>query len=102
MVIGIDDGYKCHLLPLSICLNTHCHAPVIGAKNDKRSYNPTLSAGKMKGHPKKRKDGWMEVQFSEVSIPATEAIYILSVEEKIFGNTNFFGIIIEGIEFRPL
>ncbi|KAM0000667.1 putative protein kinase RLK-Pelle-CrRLK1L-1 family [Helianthus debilis subsp. tardiflorus] len=102
MVIGIDDGYKCHLLPWSICLNTRSHPPTVGSHGDKRSTPGPLQARKMKGHPKQRKDGWMEVQFSEVSVSTTDTVYKLYVEEKRFRSMSFFGIVIEGIEFRPL
>lgn len=98
VVIGIDDGSKCHLLPLSICLNTRCHPPIIG----KRSSSSPLQVCKMKGHSKQRKDGWLEVEISEVSVHTTHIVYRLSVEEKKFRNMNFFGMVIQGIEFRPL
>nr|XP_043630616.1 F-box protein PP2-B10-like [Erigeron canadensis] len=99
LVIGVNDGVKSHMFPLSICLSTHCHPPVIGVKDDQRSAG-SLDIFKMKGHPKHRKDGWMQVKFSEVSIPTMNTYYIFSVEEKEFRNTSCFGIVIEGIEFR--
>lgn len=95
MVIGITDDFRTHVIPLSICLNTHCHPPIVGATNDDDKKSPC----KMKGHSKRRKDGWMEVQFVEVLMKGN---FRLSVEEEKYKNMNFFGIVIEGIEFRPL
>ncbi|GJS66361.1 retrovirus-related pol polyprotein from transposon TNT 1-94 [Tanacetum coccineum] len=104
MVIGIIDGTRSHVRPLSICLNTNCRTPFIGVKDDGKS-SMALDTCKMKGHPKLRKDGWMEVQLAEVVIcttGATKEIFTLSLEEEKFRNTIFVDIAIQGIEFRPL
>ncbi|KAD4178528.1 hypothetical protein E3N88_27119 [Mikania micrantha] len=100
-IIDVTDCSKDRMFPLSICLNTHCHPPIIGsACNDDNRYSIN-----MKDHSKPRKDGWMEVKFSEVSITSTGSIkesYKFSAEEDKFVNKNFLDIVIEGIEFRPL
>ncbi|KAL8263997.1 hypothetical protein R6Q59_022127 [Mikania micrantha] len=99
MVIGIVDCFKSYVVPLSICLNPRCRTPIIGAKkhdDDQHIQTPC----KMEGHAKQRKDGWMEVQFAVVSMK--EEKFILSVEEEKYRSINFFGIVIQGIEFRPV
>ncbi|GKE79933.1 hypothetical protein Tco_1549933, partial [Tanacetum coccineum] len=104
MVIGIFDGTRSHVRPLSICLNTNCRTPFIGVKDDGKS-SMALDTCKMKGHPKLRKDGWMEVQLAEVvicTIGATKEVFTLSIEEEKFRITIFVDIAIQGIEFRPL
>ncbi|KAL8241411.1 hypothetical protein R6Q59_014765 [Mikania micrantha] len=59
---------------------------------------------KIKGHPKVRKDGWMEVQLWE---DTTDSIGTIGTEltlngMDIDGEYNFVGLVVQGIEFRPL
>ncbi|KAD5961618.1 hypothetical protein E3N88_13091 [Mikania micrantha] len=59
---------------------------------------------KIKGHPKVRKDGWMEVQLWE---DTTDSIGTIGTELTLNGmdidsEYNFVGLVVQGIEFRPL
>nr|XP_043628235.1 uncharacterized protein LOC122599740 [Erigeron canadensis] len=101
MVIGITDDFRTHVVPWSLCLNTRCHPPIIGGTMDDGKIEPckTLDACKSKGHSKQRKDGWMEIQFNEALMYGN---FRFSVEEEKYKSMNFFGIVIQGIEFRPL
>ncbi|GJR88792.1 kinase-like domain, phloem protein 2-like protein [Tanacetum coccineum] len=63
-----------------------------------------LNTEKVKGHPKVRKDGWMEVQLWEDKIDSTGNIGMdLSLNGMdIDGDYNFGGLVVQGIELRPL
>ncbi|GJT09451.1 kinase-like domain, phloem protein 2-like protein [Tanacetum coccineum] len=73
--------------------------PMFDHKSDKQ-----LNTEKVKGHPKVRKDGWMEVQLWEDKIDSTGNIGMdLSLNGMdIDGDYNFGGLVVQGIELRPL
>lgn len=73
--------------------------PVVDQKSHKQS-----NAQKIKGHPKLRKDGWMEVQLWEDTTDSTGTIgtKLTLNGMDIDGDYNFVGLVVQGIELRPL
>ncbi|KAI7752527.1 hypothetical protein M8C21_015878 [Ambrosia artemisiifolia] len=73
--------------------------PVIRPKAGENSHNP-MNRPKLKGIPKQRNDGWMEVQVWEIQTGTT--IEIISMR---FGlGTGYYGYVtlsVQGIELRP-
>ncbi|PWA77622.1 protein kinase-like domain, Phloem protein 2-like protein [Artemisia annua] len=84
-----------------IYLVTPPQTPIIGPKTDQDHIQPRPR--KIKGHPRLRKDGWMEFQFCEISTDTTGSI---NMEIEFSGyrneNVNFIGLVVQGIEIRPL
>ncbi|KAI3505448.1 hypothetical protein L1887_27578 [Cichorium endivia] len=74
--------------------------PVIQFMADHNYDNPSHTH-KIKGHPKARKDGWMEIQLCEVLTDATNTIRMLFLFQGS-DTLNFAGLVIQGIEFREL
>nr|XP_043628816.1 uncharacterized protein LOC122600203 [Erigeron canadensis] len=76
------------------------HTPFIGPK-DEKSFQRSHDTRILKGHPKQRKDGWMEFKLCEVSNEVNGAIRLdfRFVFNRYMDN---FDIVVEGIEFRPL
>ncbi|MFS7956854.1 putative phloem protein [Helianthus anomalus] len=77
------------------------HIAIIGDQTSRGELNPSR---KIKGHPKVRKDGWMEVELWE---DTTDTIGTIGAEctlngMDIDGEYNFAGLVIQGIELRPL
>ncbi|KAM0068517.1 putative protein kinase RLK-Pelle-CrRLK1L-1 family [Helianthus debilis subsp. tardiflorus] len=77
------------------------HIAIIGYQTSRGELNP---CHKIKGHPKVRKDGWMEVELWE---DTTDTIGTIGAEftlngMDIDGEYNFAGLVIQGIELRPL
>ncbi|KAK9078559.1 hypothetical protein SSX86_002616 [Deinandra increscens subsp. villosa] len=76
------------------------HIAIIGGQSSSKELNDR----KIKGHPKVRKDGWMEVQLWEGT---TDTIGTIGTEftlngMDIDGEYNFVGLLVQGIELRPL
>lgn len=75
--------------------------PIIGRKVNRDTHN-LFSRPKRKGLPQQRKDGWMEVQVSEFRTgTATEEITKFL---RLIRSSNILlkGLIVQGIEFKPL
>ncbi|KAK9077815.1 hypothetical protein SSX86_006153 [Deinandra increscens subsp. villosa] len=71
--------------------------PVIGPNlKIKRTYNPSVRP-RIKGLPKLRSDGWMEVQVHEFQTPATMRLRFSS-----YDMSSLAGITVQGLEFRPI
>lgn len=64
-----------------------------------QKYEIPLHTRKIKGHPKLRKDGWMEVPLFEDSTDATKTI---AKNLTFLGSNNMRGLVIQGIEVRLL
>ncbi|GJZ44785.1 kinase-like domain, phloem protein 2-like protein [Tanacetum coccineum] len=97
----IDDPSSGSNRERLIFLVTPPLTPVIGPKTDQDHIQPRTR--KLKGHPRLRKDGWMEFQFCEISTGTSESI---NMEIEFNGyrneNVNFLGLVVQGIEIRPL
>ncbi|KAM0005767.1 putative phloem protein [Helianthus debilis subsp. tardiflorus] len=77
--------------------------PVIRPKVDQNTHNP-LSRPKIKGLPQQRNDGWMEVQIWEFHIQnaITTKNMLINLHLTHCGDNIPLGLIIQGIEFRPI
>nr|GEU58155.1 phloem protein 2-like protein [Tanacetum cinerariifolium] len=97
----IDDPSSGSNRERLVFLVTPPPTPVIGPKTDQDHIQPRTR--KLKGHPRLRKDGWMEFQFCEISTGTSESI---NMEIEFNGyrneNVNFVGLVVQGIEIRPL
>ncbi|XP_023760128.1 uncharacterized protein LOC111908543 [Lactuca sativa] len=83
-----------------IYLITPPHVPIIRPQLDHLSQSP-LSTRKIKGHPRLRKDGWMELKVWE--FPGDFATTIsMRTCFKSCDKWKFTGFSVQGIEFRPL
>ncbi|KAK1417801.1 hypothetical protein QVD17_26935 [Tagetes erecta] len=91
-------------------LNSNCHCyiyltspqtPVIRPKANQNAHGP-LNKPKFKGLPRPRNDGWMEVQIWEFKTGATTEMIPVSLALGTRGDKHLSGLIIEGLEFRPI
>ncbi|KAJ0691165.1 putative protein kinase RLK-Pelle-CrRLK1L-1 family [Helianthus annuus] len=71
--------------------------PVIRPKANENTHNP-LSRSKIKGLPRERNDGWMEVQIWEFRTTTTTEKIPMCLILSDQGDKKFSGLIIEGIE----
>ncbi|GJU79335.1 phloem protein 2-like protein [Tanacetum coccineum] len=60
-----------------------------------------LRPRKIKGHPKLRKDGWMEIQIWDFKTGASHESISMNCRVKSYDKWNFTGLLVQGIEFRP-
>ncbi|PWA82377.1 Phloem protein 2-like protein [Artemisia annua] len=60
-----------------------------------------LRPHKIKGHPKLRKDGWLEIQIWDFRTGASHKSISMNCHVKSYDNWNFTGLLVQGIEFRP-
>ncbi|KAM0070238.1 putative phloem protein [Helianthus debilis subsp. tardiflorus] len=73
--------------------------PVIITKAGQNTHNP-LNRPKIRGLPKQRNDGWIEVQIWEFQVATTVNMdFFLNISDY---KTKFNGLILEGIELRPI
>ncbi|KAM0070294.1 putative protein kinase RLK-Pelle-CrRLK1L-1 family [Helianthus debilis subsp. tardiflorus] len=72
--------------------------PLIRPKAGQNTHNP-LHRPKIKGLPQQRNDGWIEVKIWEFQAVTT---VIMDLALKLCDNKTFSGLIMEGIEFRPI
>ncbi|XP_035838394.1 uncharacterized protein LOC110898700 isoform X2 [Helianthus annuus] len=77
---------------------TSPQTPVIRPKAGQNTHNP-LNWWKIKGLPQQRNDGWIEVQIWELRAAAT---INMDLKLRSSGWKKFSGLVIEGIEFRPI
>ncbi|MFS7950688.1 putative phloem protein [Helianthus anomalus] len=76
--------------------------PVIRQKADQNTHNPPNTC-MTKGLPQQRNDGWMEVQIWEFEITANATNVIpMDLSLRNYGDNWLTGMIIEGLEFRPI
>ncbi|KAI3703943.1 hypothetical protein L1987_74140 [Smallanthus sonchifolius] len=75
--------------------------PVIGPKVDQNTHNP-VNRPKIKGLPQQRNDGWMEVQIWEFQTATTTNNIMINFELTSCGDSIPRGLIIQGVEFRPI
>ncbi|KAJ0872849.1 putative protein kinase RLK-Pelle-CrRLK1L-1 family [Helianthus annuus] len=75
--------------------------PVIRPKADENTHNP-LYRPEIKGLPRQRNDGWMEVQIWEFRTTSTTEKIPMCLILSDKGGKKFSGLIIQGIEFRPI
>ncbi|KAK1408037.1 hypothetical protein QVD17_39667 [Tagetes erecta] len=80
-----------------IYLVTPPHTPVIVLSPDER---PSRSR-KIKGHPKLRKDGWMEVQVWQFYHRSGRVSFKMDGYLESLKGWNFTGLLVQGFEFRP-
>ncbi|KAM0070281.1 putative protein kinase RLK-Pelle-LRR-VIII-1 family [Helianthus debilis subsp. tardiflorus] len=80
-----------------ICL-TSPQTPVIRPKAGQNTHNP-LNRPKIKSLPQQRNDGWIEVQIWELRGATTINMNLMF---ELCDNKKFRGLIVEGIEFRPI
>ncbi|KAD6454129.1 hypothetical protein E3N88_08835 [Mikania micrantha] len=76
--------------------------PFIGRKVDQLSSNRSLSRSKLKGLPRPRADGWMEVQVWEFQTRTSPEMILMRVDLVSAINILLKGLIVQGIEFRPV
>ncbi|GJZ01351.1 phloem protein 2-like protein [Tanacetum coccineum] len=74
--------------------------PVIRRKVGE-SRDIALRPRKIKGHPKLRKDGWMEIQIWDFKTGASHESISMNCRVKSYDKWNFTGLLVQGIEFRP-
>ncbi|KAF5774394.1 putative protein kinase RLK-Pelle-LRR-VIII-1 family [Helianthus annuus] len=72
--------------------------PVIRPKTGQNTHNP-LNRPKIKSLPQQRNNGWIEVQIWELRAATTIK---MELELSFVDRRNIGGLIIEGIEFRPI
>uniref|UniRef100_A0A251VAQ2 Putative phloem protein 2-like protein n=1 Tax=Helianthus annuus TaxID=4232 RepID=A0A251VAQ2_HELAN len=74
------------------------HTPIIKLRPGERA----ARTRKIKGHPKLRKDGWMEIPVWEFQLDSNFGYsFYIDGYLKSFDKWNFTGLLIQGIEFRP-
>ncbi|KAI3756008.1 hypothetical protein L1987_55820 [Smallanthus sonchifolius] len=56
---------------------------------------------KIKGHPKLRKDGWMEIQVWEFVLGSSSNYFWMNGHLKSLNKWKFTGLLVQGIELRP-
>ncbi|KAK1418151.1 hypothetical protein QVD17_27290 [Tagetes erecta] len=76
--------------------------PVIGPKIDKNHSNDSLKRRKFKGSPRLRDNGWMEVQVWEFIIGIGREHIKMRVDLASSINIRLKGLIVQGVEFRPI
>ncbi|KAK9077819.1 hypothetical protein SSX86_006157 [Deinandra increscens subsp. villosa] len=74
--------------------------PVIRPKLDQNSHNP-LNRPKLKGTPRQRHDGWMEVRVCEYQPGTSIEPQLMRVDLDTFFAKSLRGLTVQGIEFRP-
>ncbi|GJT10081.1 kinase-like domain, phloem protein 2-like protein [Tanacetum coccineum] len=77
------------------------NTPVIGQKFDENSYNP-LNRHKQCYFPRQRGDGWMEVKAWEFETRSTPTTVSMHIHLERLVEKNLSGLIIHGIELRPI
>ncbi|KAI3515448.1 hypothetical protein L1887_14344 [Cichorium endivia] len=75
--------------------------PIISGKFYETTHNPCNRA-KMKGLPQQRNDGWMEVQLWEFRTGIRDAQIWANLRLTIYSNMPVKGLIVQGIEFKPI
>nr|XP_043627347.1 F-box protein At2g02240-like [Erigeron canadensis] len=101
-LIQIDDktrGESNHKLQL-VDLLTPTHIPLIRRTADEPHAIP-IRTRKIKGHPKLRKDGWLEIQIWDFHTDAAHKPITMNFHVKSYDQCNLTGLLVQGIEFRP-
>ncbi|PWA93805.1 protein kinase-like domain, Phloem protein 2-like protein [Artemisia annua] len=75
--------------------------PIIKPKFDENSYNP-LNRHKLNALPRQRSDGWMEVKVREFQTKKTPETVSMHLKLKHPVRKDLCGLIIHGIELRPI
>ncbi|KAI3515447.1 hypothetical protein L1887_14343 [Cichorium endivia] len=75
--------------------------PVIRSKVYQNAHNP-LNRPKKKGLPRERNDGWMEVQVTEFRTDTTDELTFENLRLTLSENKRHKGLIVQGIEFKPV
>nr|XP_043630327.1 uncharacterized protein LOC122601647 [Erigeron canadensis] len=75
--------------------------PVIRRRDDQNAHNP-LNRPKIKGLPRQRQDGWMEVQIWEFITCFTTKTISMDLELASSFYKVIEGLIVQGIEFKPI
>lgn len=81
-----------------IYLVTPPHAPTIIQRPGDVSL---LRTRKIKGHPKLRKDGWMEVQLCEFRHDSSQVHVMMDGYLKSLSGWTFNGLLVQSVELRP-
>lgn len=81
-------------------LLTPTHIPFIRSKEDESHDIPPITCN-IKGHPKLRKDGWLEIQVWDFNTGATRKPISMHCNMMSYHKYNFTGLLVQGIEFRP-
>ncbi|CAH1453315.1 unnamed protein product [Lactuca virosa] len=74
--------------------------PILRPMNYQNTHNP-LNRPKMEGLPRLRNDGWMEVQVWEFQTDSRGWISE-NLQLTVFYKSSLVGLIVEGIEFKPI
>nr|XP_043630330.1 uncharacterized protein LOC122601651 [Erigeron canadensis] len=82
-------------------LLTPTHIPFIRRRVDEPHDIPKRTR-RIKGHPKLRKDGWLEIQICDfIYTDATQKPITMHCHVKNYDRCNLTGLLVQGIEFRP-
>ncbi|PWA62785.1 phloem protein 2-like protein [Artemisia annua] len=95
----VDDEQPSDKLQL-VDLLTPTDIPVI-RRQDGESCDIPLRPRKIKGHPKLRKDGWLEIQIWDFRTGASHESISMNCRVKSYDKWTFTGLLVQGIEFRP-
>ncbi|KAJ0593726.1 putative phloem protein [Helianthus annuus] len=80
-------------------LLTPTNIPFIGCNTDEARI--PRRARRIKGHPKLRKDGWMEIQVWDFNSSSTNKNIPMHCRLRSYDKWKFSGLLVQGIEFRP-
>ncbi|XP_022031201.2 F-box protein PP2-B10-like [Helianthus annuus] len=80
-------------------LLTPTNIPFIGCNTDEARI--PRRARRIKGHPKLRKDGWMEIQVWDFNSSSTNKNIPMHCRLRSYDKWKFTGLLVQGIEFRP-
>nr|XP_043630328.1 uncharacterized protein LOC122601649 [Erigeron canadensis] len=81
-------------------LLTPTHIPFIRRRVNEPHDIPKRTC-RIKGHPKLRKDGWLEIHIWDFHTDATNKPIMMHCHVKSYDQCNLTGLLVQGIEFRP-
>ncbi|KAK9067833.1 hypothetical protein SSX86_011944 [Deinandra increscens subsp. villosa] len=76
--------------------------PVIRSNGDQNTTHNPVNSSYIKGLPQHRDNGWMEVQIWEFQTATTTEMIPMRLDLTTCGSETLSGLIIEGVEFRPV
>ncbi|KAI3500220.1 hypothetical protein L1887_36038 [Cichorium endivia] len=112
LVYKLQENHSRFELPVEVSLTTsldrswyvYLHSPqtpIIRGSTYQDTHNQ-MNKPKIKGLPRQRNDGWMEVQVWEFQTSNTIERISKDLLLKFHDNRQFKGLIVQGIEFKPI
>ncbi|GJT14470.1 kinase-like domain, phloem protein 2-like protein [Tanacetum coccineum] len=95
-------NYNDHNLEYPYIFLVSPETPFIGQKLDQNTHNPPLNRPKVHNVPRQRKNGWMEVKVWQFQTPCSTQTVHMDLWLRNPKLEYIHGIIIEGIELRPI